>query len=116
MDKTKFDLKYLFFGEGAKDWYKAIGNGWRIFVLSVFALLLIAGFLWVKNFLFPKPGQNINKPSVVALPGSKIEKVDQTSTQVLMEEKAWEAAVGGGVMTFDNKAGTFLGGWVKRKW
>jgi len=116
MDKSKFDLKYLLIGEGAKDWYKALGNGWRLALIGIVLILIIAGGITIKNFLFPKPSQNVNKPTAVALPFSKVDKIDQTSTQILMEEKSWEAGVGGGVITYDNKAGMAVGGWVKKKW
>lgn len=113
---TKFNLKYLFAGEGAKDWWKALGNGWRIGVFILIAILLAAGGVQVWRFFFPVKSGNVNKPHAVVLPFAKVEKIDQTSTQVLLEEKAWEVALGGGVLTYDNKSGLFVGGSIKRKW
>lgn len=111
-----FDLKYLIKGSGAEDWYKALGNGWRIVVIGILALLLIAGGMQVWNFFFPKKSGNINKPTAITLPFSRVGNIDQTSTQVLIEEKSWELGLGGAAITYDNKSGLVVGGWVKRKW
>lgn len=82
MDKPKgFDLKYLLVGEGAKDWYKALGNGWRILVLFLLGLVLVVGIVSIKNALFPKPGDNVHKPTFIALPGSTVGNVDLHSEQ-----------------------------------
>ena len=106
------------FNLSPEGWYKAFGIGWRLFLVVIVIVIIIAGGVTIKNFFFPKPSQNIHQPSVVALPFSTIEQgaIDQRSTQILMEEKSWEAGVGGGVVTYDNKAGTMLGGWIKKKW
>ncbi|MFA5299836.1 MAG: hypothetical protein WC389_16755 [Lutibacter sp.] len=115
-NKTKFSLKYLIAGEGKKDWYKALGNGWRIAVIVILAILLFAGGMQVWNFFFPKKSGNVNNPHTVVLPFAKVDKVDQTSTQVLIEEKAWELSVGAGILNYDNKSGVAFGGVLKRKW
>lgn len=115
-DKSKFSLSYLIKGEGAKDWYKALGNGWRIGVIIILVLLLLFGVMQIWNFFFPKSTSNIHKPTAIALPLSRIEKIDQSSVQVALDEKAWEAGVSGGGLTYDNKVGMFAGGWVRRRW
>ena len=115
-NKDQFNLKYLIAGNGKKDWYKALGNGWRIAAIGVVVILLVAGGMQVWNFFFPKKSGNVNNPHTVVLPFAKVDKIDQTSTQVLIEEKAWELAVGAAGITYDNKSGLLVGGWLKRKW
>ena len=111
-DKTKFSLNYLIAGEGIKDWYKALGNGWRIAVIVTLGAFLILGI----RGCFVKQPQNINKPHVIVTPFAKVEKIDQTSTQISMTEKTWEAGLGGGAITYDNKSGVGVWGWLKKKW
>jgi len=39
IDKNKFSLRYFIVGEGAKDWWKAWGTGWRLIItIAVFFL------------------------------------------------------------------------------
>ena len=110
--KTKFDLGYFFTGEGLKDWYKSWGLGWRL-ALSV-ALLVFLG-LGIRGCFIKQPA-NINKPHVVVLPGAKVEKVDQTSTQINVgPEKPWELGLTGGVFTYDNKNGAAGFVTIKRR-
>ena len=60
IDKTKFNLGYLIKGEGAKDWYKALGNGWRLgFIIFVIALV---GFTIWKAFFEKKNQQRFQVP------------------------------------------------------
>lgn len=57
LDKSKFSLKYLLFGDPAnpgKDWLKALGNGWRI------AIIVLALILTWKLFFEKKNLQNIH--------------------------------------------------------
>lgn len=58
IDKTKFNLSYLIKGEGAKDWYKAVGNGWRFSVILI-CIILIGFTIW-KAFFEKKNLQNIH--------------------------------------------------------
>lgn len=112
-----FSIRKMF-NLSPEGWYKAFGIGWRLLLVIIVIIIIAAGAVTIKNFFFPKPAQNINQPSVVALPFSTIEAgaVDQRSTQILMEEKSWEAGVGGAAWTYDNKLGSMVGGWVKKKW
>jgi hypothetical protein len=42
----KFDLKYFLMGAGKEDWFKAWGNGWRLLVTIVVAVLLVGGVIF----------------------------------------------------------------------
>ena len=53
--KGPFNLGYFIKGAGAEDWFKALGNGWRITLILGIGLLL---FLGVKSIL-PKPQKQI---------------------------------------------------------
>lgn len=57
IDKTKFNLGYLIKGEGTKDWFKALGNGWRFSVILI-CIVLIGFTIW-KAFFEKKNTQNI---------------------------------------------------------
>jgi hypothetical protein len=83
-------------------------------VISIGVVLIIMGFFAVWRFLFPKPASNIHKPTAIVTPFAKVEKIDQSSQQVLVEEKPWEVSVGGGVLRYDNKDG-FIGGLMVRR-
>jgi len=112
----KFDLKYFIFGEGAKDWWRSAGDGIRLalIIAVIMGVILVGINIW--NFFMPKPAQNVHKPTVVVLPGAKVDKLDMSSTQLLVEDKPWEAGIGGGAITFDNKNGAFMGAWARRRW
>ena len=84
--------------------------------ITLVCLLLFAGGVSVWNWIFPKPDKQINNPHVTALPGSHIGKIDQTNTQVLLDEKPWEVGLGVAGVRYDNKDGALVGGWIKRKW
>lgn len=86
-------------------------------LIAVAGVLLIVGGVSLWRFVFPKPEKQTNAPKVtgLVLPGGKV-KIDQTNTQISMDEKPWEVGVGAGGIRYDNKDGYFLGGWVKRKW
>jgi hypothetical protein len=107
----KFDLTYLFTGEGIKDWYKALGAGWRIGVMCLLGFLLLSGI----RGCFTKVSPNVNKPHVIVTPFAKVEKIDQSNVQISMTEKNWELSLGMGVMRYDNKDGVIMGGTIKRK-
>ena len=111
----KFDLKYLFTGEGLKDWYKALGAGWRLVVIFVAIVTIVTGVRSVIGW-FVKPQQNINKPSVIITPFARVDKIDQTSTQISMNEKTWETGLFGGGVRWDNKDGVFFGCSIKKRW
>ena len=115
-DKTKFSLPYLVKGKGKQDWYKALGNGWRIGVMITLTLLLLFGAMQVWSFFFPKTKSNVNKPTAFVLPMGRVENLDQRSIQISMEEKSWEAGVYVGSGQYDNKMLTFIGFKVSRKW
>ena len=58
IDKTKFNLGYFIKGEGAKDWFKALGNGWRFSVILLGVALL--GFTIWKAFFVKTNNQQIH--------------------------------------------------------
>ena len=112
---ANFDLLYFFKGEGLKDWWKALGMGWRLLVIAISIITLLTGVRTVVGW-FIKPQQNVNKPTVVVTPFAKVDKIDQTSTQISMTEKAWEAGIYFGGIRYDNKDGVMIGCSLKRKW
>jgi len=60
--KSKFNLKYLFVGDPvnpAKDWFKAIGFGWRIGIIAL-ALGFIIFTFWKAYLKKPPPTQDID--------------------------------------------------------
>ena len=80
--------------------------------------LIIFVLVCIKNFFFPARTQQVSKPTVVALPGSKIEKdaIHQESTQITVEkEKPFEVGVGAAGMRYDNKDGVIVGAFGKWK-
>lgn len=107
----KFDLGYFIKGSGLEDWWKALGLGWRLIVFGVFIFFLISGI----RGCFVKEPKNVNKPHVVVTPFAKVEKIDQSNVQVSIDEKTWEVGIGAGALTFDNKNGGLIGGWVRRR-
>ncbi len=110
----KFNLLYFFKGAGLEDWWKALGLGWRLLVIGVGVIVLLSGARTVVGW-FIKPQQNVNKPTVVVTPFARVDKIDQTSTQISMNEKSWELSLGMGVMRYDNKDGVIVGATIKRK-
>ena len=70
----------------------------------------------VKNFFFP-PKKMVNKPVTVVLPFAKVEKgaIDQSNTQISLDEKLNEVGVYGGGLRYDQKDGVFVGVSYKRK-
>jgi predicted negative regulator of RcsB-dependent stress response len=58
IDKTKFNLGYLLKGDGKKDWFKALGNGWRLGVI-LFIIILVGFTIW-KAFFEKKNTQQIH--------------------------------------------------------
>ena len=109
IDKNKFNLSYFFSGDGLKDWWKAAGMFWRIIVIILALIALTVGAQTVIGW-FIKPQQNVNKPHVIVTPFAKVEKIDQTSTQVnVSPEKPWELGAGIGALRFDNKDGVLVG-------
>jgi len=88
----------------------------NIVIIVIVGVITLSGAYNLYRFFFPKKQRMTNNPKVTALPFSKIEKIDQTSTQILLEEKSWELGMGAGGLNYDNKAGSIVGLWVKRKW
>ena len=89
---------------------------WAVYVLvTIGAVLLLVGGVSLWRFIFPKPTQQVNKPTAFAV--GKVEKgaITQTSTQISLDDKSWEVGLGGGGVTYDNKSGIIIGGWVKKK-
>lgn len=103
-DKSKFSLAYLIKGEGAKDWYKALGNGWRIAFIFGLALLL---FLGVRS-LMPKPQKQV----------IKVEKGGVATIIQSQDRKRFIIPfVEGGAEARDKeKIGAFIRGGVRFEW
>jgi hypothetical protein len=105
----KFDLvKWL---KGLIDpvtWSKSV-------MYLVMGAVIVFALVCVKSYFFPTK-KNINKPVTTVLPFAKVDKIDNTNTQITVEkEKAFEVGVGGGVLRYDNKDGWIGGGWGKYK-
>jgi len=84
-------------------------------LITVITFLLFCGGFALWRFFFGKPNKQINKPVAVAI--GRVEKgaIDQTSTQIQLNEKDWEIGVGAGGLQYDNKNGVCLFGFVKKK-
>ena len=78
LDKSKFDLLYLFKGDGIKDWWKSWGMGIRLGATIIIIILIALGTLTVWNKLFPKPPSN----TVIAQKGSTV-----TVNQIIQSPK-----------------------------
>jgi hypothetical protein len=87
-------------------WSKSV-----IYLVMICAVLFVA--FAIKNTFFPTKS-NVNKPVTIVTPFAKVEKIDNTSTQISVEkEKSFEVGAGGGGLRYDNKDGMFFGGWGK---
>jgi hypothetical protein len=108
-DGEKFDLKKWVLGfVDPTTWSKSV-----IYLIMICALLFIA--FAIKNTFFPTKS-NVNKPVTVVTPFAKVDKIDNTSTQISVEkEKSFEVGVGVGAGRFDNKDGYMGGIWGKWK-
>jgi hypothetical protein len=97
------------------DTYKKLGI--YVGIILVVVLLLVGGVsLW--RFFFNPKDANVNKPTFVAMPFSKVEKdaVNQSNSQTTVQKDfPWEVDLFGGGVQYDNKNGVFFGGKVGRK-
>jgi len=84
------------------------------FILGTALILLAVYMVWFT--FFRKVPQNVSNQKVVVTPFAKVDKIDQSSIQVMVEEKTWELGIGVGAVTYDNKSGAMAGVWVKKKW
>jgi Na+(H+)/acetate symporter ActP len=109
METEKFDLKKWFSGLiNPVTWGKSIQ-----YLVMICAVLFVA--FAIKNTFFPTKS-NVNKPVTIVTPFAKVEKIDNTSTQISVEkEKSFEVGVGVAGMRYDNKDGAIVGGWGKWK-
>jgi Na+(H+)/acetate symporter ActP len=109
MDGEKFDIKKWFSGLiNPVTWGKSIQ-----YLVMICAVLFVA--FAIKNTFFPTKS-NVNKPVTIVTPFAKVEKIDNTSTQISVEkEKSFEVGVGAGVLRYDQKDGYFGGAWGKWK-
>ena len=73
--KKLFDLSPIGFT-------KVIGLGFKALILA----LLVLGVVWVKNFLFPTPSTNINKPVIRVESGGQL---TYTVEQKSAKERKW---------------------------
>jgi hypothetical protein len=106
-----FDIKKFFMGFFTPStWAKTV-------VFMVIGGMIFFMLTCVKNFFFPKPRDMVNKPVTVVLPFAKVEKgaVDQSNTQISLDEKLNEAGIFAGGLNYDNKNGVFVGVGYKRK-
>jgi len=94
--------------------FNGVSNGKDIKTAIFIGLIIFLGIA-VWRFFFHKPQQNVNKPTVVVTPFAKVDKIDQSNMQVLMNEKAWEVGLTGGVFNYDNKSGAAGFVTLKRK-
>ena len=84
-------------------------------LITIAGVLLIVGGVSLWRFIFVPKSTQSHKPTAVVMPGAKIEKLDQSSQQILVEEKPWEVSLGAGVLRYDNKDGWIGGAVIKRK-
>lgn len=56
-NKDNFNLKYLITGNGKKDWFKALGTGWRLAFIAAILFLVIVG---IKSLFEKKQVQNVS--------------------------------------------------------
>jgi hypothetical protein len=109
----KFSLKSFILGNGKEDWIKASSRLFKIFLVGVLIIVLLAGLFQLKNLLFPKPSDNIYKPVVIALPGSKVDKIEQKSEQTIINQtRRLHLSVGGGLYGTKESGGAFVGAMV----
>lgn len=109
-EENKFDIKKWFSGfVSTVSWSKEIKT-----LISVGLIALFAYMIWFT--FFRKTPQNVSNQRVVVTPFAKVDKIDQSSIQVMVEEKTWEMGVGVGAVSYDNKSGAMAGVWVKKKW
>jgi hypothetical protein len=84
--------------------------------ITFVVVLLIVGLFGLWRFFFPTKTGNVNKPMTVITPFARVGKIDNTSTQTVIEkEKPWEVGAGVGVLRYDNKDGWIVGAEIKRK-
>ena len=106
----KFEIKKWLSG-----FTSSVSWGKDIKTLVTIALILIGVYsLWFT--FFRKEKTQISSQRVITTPFSHVDKIDQSSVQVRIEEKTWEAGIGVGVVNYDNKSGAFAGIMVKKKW
>lgn len=104
------------------DWKKFLSSffeavPWMKNLRFILGTALIAVLVYMAWFtFFRKVPQNVSNQKVVVTPFAKVDKIDQSSIQVMVEEKKWEAGIGVGVIQYDNKSGAFAGVILKRKW
>lgn len=105
MDFKKFFLSFF----EAVPWVKNLR-----FILGAVVIGIIALTIW--KAWFEKKPANVSNQRVVVTPFAKVEKIDQSSIQVMVEEKTWELGIGVGVLNYDNKNGAFAGVMIKKRW
>jgi hypothetical protein len=110
MPPEAFDIRKFFKGfVNPTTWSKTI-------VYLIIGSIIFFMLVCVKNFFFP-PKKMVNKPVAVVLPFAKVEKgaIDQSNTQISLDEKLNEVGLYGGGLRYDNKDGVFVGASYKRK-
>lgn len=80
-------------------------------LITIAGILLVVGGVSLWRFIFVPKDSQVHKPRAIVLPLGKIEKLDQSSQQILVEEKPWEVSLFGGVFRWDQKDG--YGGGIK---
>lgn len=106
----------------AMDWKKFLASffeavPWMKNIRFILGTALIAVLVYMAWFtFFRKVPQNVSNQKVVVTPFAKVDKIDQSSIQVMVEEKTWSADVLVGAVNYDNKSGAFVGFKIGKKW
>jgi hypothetical protein len=109
MMDEKVDIKKWFTGLiNPVTWSKAFQY---LIMIGIFCLI----FYCIKQTFFPTKN-NVNKPVTTVLPFAKVDKIDNTNTQISIErEKPFEvgAGVGGGRIDDKDAYGAMVWGKIK---
>jgi hypothetical protein len=86
LDKSKFDLAYFFKGEGLKDWYKALGNGWRLAAIII-ALVFVG--VTIYRAYFTKNQTQTQKMIIYPFSFSTVTFSPQQEQKQEVKKRAW---------------------------
>jgi hypothetical protein len=104
-DKNKFSMSYLIFGEGPKDWYKALGAFAKVLVV----LIILYGLYSAWTYFFPKPTQ---QSQVIHM--GKDSKGTVTIQNISKDKKAFIPFIEGGAEARDKEnIGAFIRAGVR---
>ena len=107
-ENETFDIRKWITGfVDPKTWGKSV-------VYLVMAGCILFVLLCLKNTFFPSKSI-VNKPHALAIGSVAAGAIDQRSTNIVVKDSDWEVGLGGAGITYDNKNGALVGGWVKKK-